>query len=116
MDDFDPPFGLTSAPAPRSATGPRPGPASLGGTPGAIKDGLTGDQRVVLAFAHRWRRLQTDAARRQQIATDTHAPGAYRTDTDRNLAARLRAYDVKPTDKLYLGSEQRARIWGADAR
>jgi putative endopeptidase len=84
---------------------------SLNGKPDAVKDGLTGDQRFFLAFARRWRRLQTDAALSQQIATDTHAPGETRSDTVRNLEAWRRAFDVQPGDKLYLKPEARVRIW-----
>lgn len=71
----------------------------------------TGDQRFFLAFAQRWRKSQTDAALRKQIATDTHAPGEYRADTVRNLEAWVRAYDVKPGDRLYLPPEARFQIW-----
>ncbi len=85
--------------------------ASLGGKSDVVKDGLTGDQRFFLAFAQRWRRLQTDSALRQQIATDTHAPGEYRADTVRNLEAWVRAYEVKPGDRLYLPPDARAKIW-----
>ena len=84
---------------------------SLGGKPDTVRDGLTGDQRFFLAFARRWRRLQTEAALRKQIATDTHAPGEYRADTVRNLEAWIRAFDVKPGDRLYLAPEARASIW-----
>ena len=84
---------------------------SLRGRPDTVKDGLTGDQRFFLAFARRWRRLQSDAALRRQIATDTHAPGEYRADTVRNLADWQRAFDVKPGDRLYLAPEARASIW-----
>jgi predicted metalloendopeptidase len=84
---------------------------SLGGKPDAVKDGLTGDQRFFLAFARRWRRVQTDAALDRQIATDTHAPGEYRADTVRNLDAWTRAFDVRPGDRLYLKPEARVRIW-----
>ncbi|WP_293898646.1 M13 family metallopeptidase [Phenylobacterium sp.] len=84
---------------------------SLGGKPDIVKDGLTGDQRFFLAFARRWRRQQTDAALRQQIATDTHAPGEYRADLVRNLEAWVRAYAVAPGDRLYLAPGARAQIW-----
>lgn len=84
---------------------------SLKSKPDTIKDGLTGDQRFFLSFARRWRRLETEAALRQQIATDTHAPGEYRADTVRHLEAWQRAFDVKPGDTLYLRPEDRARIW-----
>ncbi|WP_269714699.1 M13 family metallopeptidase [Caulobacter sp. NIBR2454] len=84
---------------------------SLGGEPDVIKDGLTGDQRFFLSFARRWRRLQTDAALRQQIVVEIHAPGRYRASVVRNNDAWARAYDVKPGDKLYLPPEARPRIW-----
>ena len=84
---------------------------SLGGKPDTVKDGLTGDQRFFLAYARRWRRLQTDAALRRQIETDTHAPGEHRADTVRNLEAWVRAFDVGPGDRLYLRPEARAQIW-----
>src|ERR1700761_2949576 len=84
---------------------------SLHGKRDAVKDGLTGDQRFFLSFARRWRRLQTDAALRQQIATDTHPPGAYRSDTVRNTDGWYRAFGVKPGDKLYLKPDQRIHIW-----
>lgn len=84
---------------------------SLNGRPDTVKDGLTGDQRFFLAFARRWRRVQTDAALSRQIATDTHAPGEYRADTVRNLEAWLRAFEVKPGDRLYPGPGERVRIW-----
>jgi predicted metalloendopeptidase len=85
--------------------------ASLGGRPDVVKDGLTGDQRFFLAFARRWRRLQTEAALSQQVAADPHAPGEYRADTVRNLEAWARAFDVKPGDRLYLAPDARVRIW-----
>jgi predicted metalloendopeptidase len=85
--------------------------ASLGGRPEVVKEGLTGDQRFFLAFARRWRRLQTEAALSQQVAADPHAPGEYRADTVRNLEAWARAFDVKPGDRLYLAPDARVRIW-----
>ncbi len=84
---------------------------SLNGKPDTVKDGLTGDQRFFLSFARRWRKLQTDAALAQQVATDIHAPGEFRADTVRNLDDWLKAYDVKPGDRLYLAPDKRVRIW-----
>ena len=45
------------------------------------------------------------------MTTDGHAPDEYRADTVRNLDAWYKAFDVKPTQKLYLPPEQRVRIW-----
>jgi putative endopeptidase len=81
-----------------------------GKTPAAI-NGLTGEQRFFLAFAQRWRNIQSAAALRRQITTDTHAPGEYRSDTVRNLDAWYEAYKIVPGDKLYLKPEDRVRIW-----
>jgi putative endopeptidase len=84
---------------------------SLNGRPDTVKDGLTGDQRFFLSFARRWRRLQTEAAVRQQFATDNHAPGAWRAATVRNHPAWIRAFDVEPGDALYLAPEERVTLW-----
>lgn len=85
--------------------------ASLHGKPDAIKDGLTGEQRFFIAFARRWRRLQSEAGLRRQVETDPHAPGEYRTDTVRNLEAWRRAFNVGPGDKLWVRPQDRIQIW-----
>jgi len=84
---------------------------SLKGQPDVALNGLTGEQRFFLAFAQRWRRSQSEAALRGQIATDTHTPGEYRSDAVRNLDAWYKAYGVVKNDKLYLKPEDRIRIW-----
>jgi putative endopeptidase len=84
---------------------------SLKGKTAAVINGLTGEQRFFLAFAQRWRNIQSDAALRRQIATDNHAPGEYRSNTVRNLDAWYEAFKVVPGDKLYLKPEDRVRIW-----
>jgi len=84
---------------------------SLKGKPDVVIGGLTGEQRFFLAFAQRWRKLQPDAALRKQIATDTHLPGPYRSDSVRNLDDWYKAYEIMPSDKLYLKPEDRVRIW-----
>ena len=42
---------------------------SLKGKPDVVIGGLTGEQRFFLAFAQRWRKVQTEAALRRQIKT-----------------------------------------------
>ena len=84
---------------------------SLKGNADVVIGGLTGEQRFFLAFAQRWRKIQDEAALRRQIKTDSHAPGAYRSDTVRNVEAWYKAYGIVPGDKLYLKPEDRARIW-----
>jgi putative endopeptidase len=84
---------------------------SLKGKADAVRDGLTGEQRFFLAFSQRWRKIQSEAALRAQIADDTHAPGEYRSDTVRNVEAWYKAFEVAPADKLYLKPEDRVAIW-----
>jgi len=84
---------------------------SLKGKSDVVVGGLTGEQRFFLAFAQRWRRNQTEAALRQQVATDHHPPGQYRSDAVRNVEAWYKAYDVATSDKLYLKPEDRVAIW-----
>jgi putative endopeptidase len=84
---------------------------SLHGTPLPVVDGLTGDQRFFLAFAQSWRHKTREAALRQQIVVDGHAPARERAQTVRNLDPWYEAYDVKPGEKLYLAPADRVRIW-----
>jgi putative endopeptidase len=84
---------------------------SLKGRPDVVIGGLTGEQRFFLAFSQRWRRNQSESALRRQIATDTHAPGEYRSDTVRNVEAWYKAFGIAPGDKLYLKPEDRIGIW-----
>jgi predicted metalloendopeptidase len=84
---------------------------SLHGKTDAVINGLTGEQRFFLAFAQRWRRAQSESALRRQVKTDNHAPGPYRSALVRNLEAWHKAYQVAPTDKLYLAPEARVSIW-----
>ena len=81
------------------------------GKPDVILDGLNGEERFFLAFAKRWRRLQAEAALRQQLKSETHAPGEYRSDTVRNVDAWYDEYKATSGDELYLKLEDRVRIW-----
>jgi len=84
---------------------------SLKGNPDVTIDGLNGEQRFFLAFAKRWRKLQTETALREQLKRDIHAPGEYRSDTVRNVDAWYDEYKATTGDKLYLKPEDRVRIW-----
>jgi len=86
--------------------------ASLGGKPAPVLGGLTGDQRVFLAWAQAWRgKLRDDAARRQ-VVSDPHSPRQFRVNgVVRNIDAWYTAFGVKPGDKLYIAPEKRVRIW-----
>lgn len=84
---------------------------SLGGKPAPVIDGLTGDQRFFLAFGQAWRSKIRDAALRQRLATDVHAPANFRAETVRNIDGWYDAFNVKPDEKLYLAPDDRVKIW-----
>ena len=84
---------------------------SLKGKDDVIINGLSGEQRFFLAFAKRWRKLQTETALRQQLKSDNHSPGEYRSNTVRNVDSWYEIYGVAPGDKLYLKPQDRVRIW-----
>jgi len=86
--------------------------AFLNGAQPPVIDGLTGDQRVFLGWASRWRRKLRDDALRQRLAMDVHAPASFRVNgPTRNIDAWYAAFDIQPSDRLYLKPDDRARIW-----
>jgi endothelin-converting enzyme/putative endopeptidase len=85
--------------------------ASLAGKPAPERDGFTGDQQFFIAFGQNWGSKEREAALRQQVMTDSHSPGQYRASTVRNIDAWYAAFDVKPTETLYLAPDDRVRIW-----
>jgi putative endopeptidase len=86
--------------------------ASLAGKPAPVVDGLTGDQRLFLAWGEKWRRKNRDDALRAQAATDTHSPARFRAiGPVRNIDAWYTAFNVQPGDHYYLPPEKRAHLW-----
>jgi len=85
--------------------------ASLAGKPAPVQDGFSGDQQFFIAFGQNWGSKSRDAALRDQVMTDPHAPAHYRAFTVRNIPAWYAAFDVQPGDKLYLAPDQRVRLW-----
>jgi putative endopeptidase len=85
---------------------------SLGNKPAPVLDGLTGDQRFFLSYAQSWRHKSTDDQVRAQLVSNPHAPVQYRVNgVVRNMDAWYDAFNVKPSDKLFVAPEDRARIW-----
>ena len=85
---------------------------SLKGQEAPVLDGFTGDQRFFLSFAQAWRGKQRDDALRAQMLTDPHSPRAARGEfPERNMDAWYAAFDVQPSDKLYLDPKGRVKIW-----
>jgi predicted metalloendopeptidase len=84
---------------------------SEGGKEAPTVDGMTGDQQFFLSFAQSWRTKTREAAARNRLLTDGHAPAEYRADTVRNLDAWYTAFDVKPAEKLYVAPDKRVHVW-----
>ena len=85
---------------------------SLDGKPAPVIDGLTGEQRVFLGWAQVWREKTREAALKEQLTTDPHAPGGARAATPpRNIDAWYAAFGVTPDQAEYIAPEKRARIW-----
>lgn len=84
---------------------------SLAGRPAPTLDALSGDQRFFLAYAQTWRQNMREAALRQRVVADGHAPGPFRALTVRNIDAWYEAFSPQPSDKLYLAPQDRVRIW-----
>jgi putative endopeptidase len=85
---------------------------SVQGKPVPVIDGLTGDQRFFLAFAHSWREKRREAAIREMVVSNPHSPEQYRVNgVLRNVDPWYRAFAVQPDDKLYLDPTVRVHIW-----
>jgi putative endopeptidase len=75
-------------------------------------DGFTPDQRFFLSWAQVWRGNILPESAAQQIKTDPHSPGEFRTiGAPVNMDAWYEAFDVKPGEKLYKKPEDRIRMW-----
>jgi putative endopeptidase len=85
--------------------------ASLKGGVAPLIGGFTGDQQFFIAFGQNWASVTRDAALRQQVLTDPHAPARYRALTVRNNDGWYAAFDIKPNDKLYLAPKDRVQLW-----
>ncbi|HEY4121186.1 MAG TPA: M13-type metalloendopeptidase, partial [Byssovorax sp.] len=85
--------------------------ASLGGKEAPVENGLTGDQQFFLSYAQGWQMKQRDETLRQRLKTDGHAPAHWRVFTVRNVDAWYPAFEVLPTDPLFLQPAARVRIW-----
>ena len=85
---------------------------SLNGEEAPVIDGLTGDQRFFLAWAQVWQSKYRDEAMINQVKTGPHSPPHYRVNGPRrNMEEWYKAFDIQPTDALYLPPEERVRIW-----
>ena len=83
--------------------------------PAAIKnmmDEFSPEQRFFLAYAAVWAANIRHEEILRRTKTDPHALGRWRVNaTLRHIDAFYDAFDVKPTDPMWLAPEKRARIW-----
>ena len=85
---------------------------SLGGRPGPVIDGLTGDQRFFLGWARIWRAKDRPEFRRQFSLASRYAPPDFRANaTAGNISAFYEAFDVAAGDALFVAPARRARLY-----
>jgi putative endopeptidase len=75
-------------------------------------DGFSPSQRFFLGYAQIWRSNQRPEALRQQIQTDPHSPGQYRTNGPlMNMPEFYEAFGCKDGNKMVRAQADRSRIW-----
>jgi putative endopeptidase len=85
---------------------------ALNGAESPVIDGLTGEQRFFLSYAHSWRNKNRPEEVRRRIATDPHSPDEFRCNQIvRNVPEFYQAFDLTASDELWLAEHERVRIW-----
>lgn len=75
-------------------------------------DGLTWKQRFFLSYATIWQGKDRDETLRSRIAVDPHSPDELRCNQIvRNVDAFYDAFDVNPSDAMWLDPAERVTIW-----
>ena len=75
-------------------------------------DGFTPDQRFFLSVARIWKVKMKPEFLRLWINSNSHSPPLWRVNGPlRNTTPFYNAFDVKPTDSLYLPEKNRITIW-----
>ena len=76
------------------------------------KDGLTADQRFFLAYAGVWAANITDEEIRDRTKSDPHSLGRWRVNGALpHIDAWYSAFNVQPTDEMYIPKEKRLKLW-----
>jgi len=77
-----------------------------------VIDGLTADQRFFIAYSGVWAANITEAEIRQRTKSDPHSLGRWRVNGALpHVDMWYDAFNVKPTDKLFIPAEQRVKLW-----
>jgi len=69
------------------------------------------DQTFFVSFGQSWRDKMREEFVRMLVASDGHPPDEYRAATVRNLDPWYTTFNVTPSQKMYLPSEKRVRVW-----
>jgi putative endopeptidase len=84
----------------------------LAGKPKPKIDGFSPEQRFFISYAQVWRNNIRNEELKRRLKVDVHSPGKYRTlGPLRNMPEFYAAFNIKPTDKMYLAPTDRAEIW-----
>jgi putative endopeptidase len=84
----------------------------MNGQEAPVLDGYTGVQRVFLGWAQVWRSGIRDDMLRRLLVSDPHSPDRVRVIAPlRNVDAWYEAFNIQPTDPMFIPPDQRVRIW-----
>lgn len=85
---------------------------ALAGKAPAKIAGFTPEQRFFLAWAQIWRVNGTEQFFNQQVLTDPHAPGRFRTNGPlMNMPQFYEAFGCKPGDQMVKPAGEQIKIW-----
>ncbi|MFN8266517.1 MAG: M13 family metallopeptidase [Chitinophagales bacterium] len=85
---------------------------ALAGKKDTLISGFTPSQRFFLNYAIIWRTNTRPEAMRMQILSNEHSPAKFRVNgVLSNLPEFYKAFNVKPTDKMYIKEEDREKMW-----
>lgn len=77
-----------------------------------VIDGMTGLQRLFLAWAQSWRTKARLQHAQMMLSVDPHSPDEFRVNgVVRNIDEFYEAFDVTADNNLYLAPEKRVKIW-----
>ena len=75
-------------------------------------DGLTPAQRFYIAYARLWGQNITEAEIRRLTKLDPHSLGLLRVNQAlKNIDPFYKAFNIRPTDKMYLAPKDRVVVW-----
>ena len=85
---------------------------SLNGKTPQPVDGFTPEQRFYMGYAQVWRQSIRPEELKRRLKVDVHSPGEARVNIPPfNIDSFIKAFDIKPGDKLFIPKEKRAYIW-----